>query len=221
MKPHRVLQVIGELAFVAALILPVSALGAQQKQKPVRIADASHSSAPAPPRKSAVATSAPTNEYVIGPQDLLAIDVWKQPEISQVEPVRIDGKITIPLIGEVQASGKTPDALQNEIAQKLSAYIQKPEVTVIVRQPNSQRFNIIGDVLRPGSYPLRARMTVLDALAVAGGFREFAKVTHIYVIQKLAGGSARRIRFNYKDAVRGKKRYLDLRLQPGDTIIVP
>lgn len=221
MTRHRILWLSTALALVAALTPTVAARAAQKKQASVRIADASDSSKPAPERKSPVAKPVESNEYVIGPQDLLSIDVWKEPEISQVEPVRIDGKITIPLIGEIQASGKTPDALQDEIAQKLASYIQKPEVAVIVRKANSHRFNIIGHVIRPGSYPLRAHMTVLDAVAIAGGFREFANLTHIYVIRSVAGGSPIRIRFNYKDAIRGKKRYLDLRVRPGDTIIVP
>jgi polysaccharide export outer membrane protein len=167
-------------------------------------------------------TSAPiAPEYVIGREDVLAIDVWRQPEISRVEPVRPDGRITLPLIGEVRASGKTPDALSREIGERLANYIHDPAVTVIVQQARSHRFNIIGDVLRPGSYSLDGRTTVLDAIAVAGGFREFAKVTHIYIVRAKAERSSRRIRFNYKAAVRGNSRELDLRLKPGDTVIVP
>lgn len=171
-------------------------------------------------RRSAAAAKL-TGKYVIGPTDVLAIDVWRDPEVSQVEEVLPDGKITLPLIGDVRASGKTPRALQTEIARRLSAYIHDPAVTVIVRQANSMRFNIIGQVQRPGSYDLGSRMTVLDAIAVAGGFREFAKTKDIYVIRQGPDGSPERIRFNYKRAIRGAKRYLDLRLKPGDTVIVP
>lgn len=160
-------------------------------------------------------------QYVIGPTDVLAIDVWRDPEVSQVEEVLPNGRITLPLIGEIQASGKTPERLQSEIERKLSAYIHDPSVTVIVRQANSMRFNIIGQVERPGSYSLGSQMTVLDAIAVAGGFQEFAKTAHIYVIRQERNGSMERIRFNYKKAVHGNKRFLDLKLKPGDTVIVP
>jgi polysaccharide export outer membrane protein len=160
-------------------------------------------------------------EYVIGREDVLAIDVWREPEISRVEPVRPDGRITVPLAGEIEASGKTAGALEREIESRLSRYIHDPAVTVIVQQANSRRFNILGDVLRPGTYPLDARMSVLDAIAAAGGFREFANVTHIYVVRRIPGGRSARIRFNYKAAVRGSQRELGLTLQPGDTVIVP
>ncbi len=160
-------------------------------------------------------------EYVIGPEDVLAIDVWHEPEISRVEPVRPDGKITLPLAGEIEASGRTTRGLQAEISARLTRYIHQPAVTVIVQQARSHRFNIIGDVLRPGSYSLDERMSVLDAIAVAGGFGEFAKVTRVYIVRRQADGSSRRLLFNYKDAVRGNRRDLDLALQPGDTVIVP
>ncbi|HEV2386264.1 MAG TPA: polysaccharide biosynthesis/export family protein [Candidatus Acidoferrales bacterium] len=160
-------------------------------------------------------------EYLIGPADVLAIDVWREQEVSRVEPVRPDGRITLPLAGEIQASGETPKSLEAEIARRLGHYIHQPAVTVIVQQANSHRFNIIGEVLRPGSYPLGARMTVLDAVALAGGFQEFAKTTRIYVVRRQPRGASMRIPFDYKRAVRGDRRDLDLELEPGDTIIVP
>ncbi|HVB99603.1 MAG TPA: polysaccharide biosynthesis/export family protein [Candidatus Dormibacteraeota bacterium] len=173
-------------------------------------------------RTDAASRVAPAHaEYVIGPEDVLAIDIWHEPEISRVEPVRPDGKITLPLVGEIKASGETTRSLQSEIAARLTHYIHQPAVTVIVQQANSRRFNIIGDVLRPGSYSLNERTSVLDAIAVAGGFGEFAKVTRIYIVRTQPGGSSQRILFNYKDAVRGDERDLDLALQPGDTVIVP
>lgn len=167
------------------------------------------------------AIAPPEREYVIGPEDVLAIDVWHQPEISRVEPVRPDGKITLPLVGQIEASGQTTNSLQTEITRKLTKYIQQPDVTVIVQDAKSHRFNVIGDVLRPGSYSLGTQMTVLDAIAVAGGFGEFAKVTDIYVVRHKSNGTYARIRFNYKAAVRGDRQDLNLDLVPGDTIIVP
>jgi polysaccharide export outer membrane protein len=191
----------------------------QKTAATIQVAEATNP--PATPATPPYRTTPPGQEYVIGPEDILAIDVWHQPEISRVEPVRPDGKITLPLVGEIEASGQTTNSLQAAIARRLTNYIHDPAVTVIVQDARSHRFNIIGDVLRPGSYPLGTQMSVLDAIAVAGGFGEFAKVTNIYVVRPSANGSSLRIPFNYKDAVRGDKRDLDLELDPGDTVIVP
>jgi polysaccharide export outer membrane protein len=163
----------------------------------------------------------PTDDYVIGPQDVLAINVWREPELSRIEPVRPDGKISLPLIGDVRASGLTPKMLQTEISKALEAYLRKPEVAVIVQEANSHKFNIVGEVQRPGSYLLASNMTALDALAAAGGFRDFAKTTKIYLLRRTPDGSSVRIPFNYKKAIRGRERDLDLQLLPGDTIVVP
>jgi polysaccharide export outer membrane protein len=158
---------------------------------------------------------------VIGAQDVLAINVWRDPELSRVLPVRPDGKISLPLVGEVVASGMTPSHLQGLIAKELEAYIHKPQVTVIVQEANSHKFYIIGEVERPGVYPLLTRMTVINALAAAGGFREFAKVKDIYLLRPEPDGSQKAIPFNLKAAVGGRSLYRDLELQPGDTIVVP
>lgn len=207
----------------AWLFLPLClAATLQARQKPAaafRLADANSPAASSGRAPRRLAT--PQREYIIGPEDVLAIDVWREPEISRVEPVRPDGRITLPLAGEMEASGKTTRSLQREIARRLTRYIRQPSVTVIVKQANSHRFNIIGDVLRPGTYSLGSRTSVLDAIAVAGGFGEFAKVTHIYLVRQRANGSSIRIPFNYKAAVRGNRRDLDLDLKPGDTVIVP
>jgi len=163
----------------------------------------------------------PDQEYVIGPQDLLTIDVWHEPELSQSVPVRPDGKISLPLVGELKVSGLTPRLLQAQVAKELDAYVHKPQVTVIVREVNSRKFYIIGQVERTGPYPLSARMTVLDALATAGGFRDFAKVQQIYLLRLMPDGSRKRIHFDYKAAVNGKNSYRDIELQTGDTLVVP
>jgi len=161
------------------------------------------------------------DEYRIGPQDVVAINVWREPEISRAVPVRPDGKISLPLVGEIKASGLTPRMLQAQITKELEAYLHRPEVTVILQEVNSHKFNILGEVQRPGSYLLASSMTVLDALATAGGFREFAKVKRIYMLRRMPDGTRRRIPFNYKEAMRGRKLSLDLELLPGDTIVVP
>jgi len=161
------------------------------------------------------------NTFVIGNDDVLAINVWKEPDISRSIPVRSDGKISLPLVGEVQAAGRTPLKLEQDIAAKLKNYIGEPEVTVIVQQINSQKFNILGQVSRPGSYPIANASTVLDAIAVAGGFRDFAKQKSIYVLRQNPDGSQTRLAFNYKEVVRGKNPAQNIKLQPRDTIVVP
>jgi polysaccharide export outer membrane protein len=163
----------------------------------------------------------PGQDYVIGPQDLLTINVWHEPELSQSVPVRPDGKISLPLVGDLEVSGLTPRLLQARLAQELDAYIRKPQVTVIVREVNSHKFYIIGQVEHPGTFSLSARMTVLDALATAGGFRDFAKVRQIYLVRLRPDGSRNRLHFDYKAAVNGKTWYRDIELQIGDTVVVP
>ena len=164
---------------------------------------------------------APGGDYIIGPQDVLAINVWKEPEISRAVPVRPDGKISLPLVGDIVASGLTPMQLEKEISEDLKAYIANPEVAVIVQAVNSRKFNIVGEIARPGSYSLTKQMTVLDAIAQAGGPRDFAKVKKIYVLRQLESGERLRIPFNYKDIIRGRNFHQNVELQPGDTIVVP
>jgi polysaccharide biosynthesis/export protein len=181
---------------------------------------------PAPPALATqnadpTAPKAHDDSFVIGNDDVLAINVWKEPDISRSIPVRSDGKISLPLVGEVQATGQTPLKLEQEIAGRLKSYIGEPEVTVIVQQINSQKFNILGQVTRPGSYPIANAATVLDAIAVAGGFRDFAKQKSIYILRQNADGSQARLRFNYKEVVKGDNPAQNIKLQPRDTIVVP
>jgi polysaccharide export outer membrane protein len=162
------------------------------------------------------------DSFVIGNDDVLAINVWKEPDISRpTVPVRSDGKISLPLVGEVQAAGLTPLKLEKDIASKLKNFISEPEVTVMVQQVNSQKFNILGQVARPGSYVIANSPTVLDAIALAGGFRDFAKQKSIYVLRQNADGSQTRIPFNYKEVVKTQSPAQNIKLQPRDTIIVP
>lgn len=161
------------------------------------------------------------NSFVIGNDDRLTINVWNEPEASRSVPVRSDGRISLPLAGEVQAAGRTPLQLEQEIATKLLNYITKPEVTVIVEQINSQKFNILGQVAKPGSYPLTTATTVLDAIATAGFFRDFAKQKGIYVLRHAPNGTELRIPFNYKDVIKGKYPEQNIKLQPNDTVVVP
>jgi polysaccharide export outer membrane protein len=170
---------------------------------------------------SPVSDKAHDDSFVIGMDDVLAINVWKEAEISRSVPVRSDGKISLPLAGEVQAAGQTPRQLEVEIAKRLQNYISEPEVTVIVQQINSQKFNILGQVVKPGSYPLTSSPTILDAIALAGGFRDFAKKKSIYILRQNPGGGRSRVPFNYKNVIKGKDADQNVQLQPRDTIVVP
>ena len=159
--------------------------------------------------------------FIIGKDDVLAINVWKEPDISRSIPVRSDGKISLPLVGEIQAAGETPLKLEQDIATRLKNYIEEPEVTVIVQQINSEKFNILGMVGKPGTYPLVGSATVLDAIALAGGFRDFAKQKSIYILRQNPDGTQTRLPFNYKEVVKGHNTAQNIALQPRDTVIVP
>jgi polysaccharide biosynthesis/export protein len=160
--------------------------------------------------------------YIIGANDTLAINVWKEPDVSRIILVRSDGKISLPLVGEVQASGETPLQLEQIITNRLKTYISDPVVTVMVQESKSKTFNILGQVSKPGAYPLTSSMTtVLDAIALAGGFRDFAKKKSIYVLRKDANGQVQRLPFNYNDVIKGKNSDQNITLKADDTIVVP
>lgn len=160
-------------------------------------------------------------EYVIGNADRLSINVWKEPDLTQTVPVRSDGKITLPLVGDIQAAGQTTQQLQETITAKLQTYMTHPEVTVTVMQINSQKFNILGRVTKPGSYPLTTTTTVLDAIADAGGFQDFAKKSKVYILRSKPNTGEERLAFNYNDVIKGKHSEENIRLQAGDTVVVP
>jgi polysaccharide export outer membrane protein len=178
-----------------------------------------------PGRKGESSASVPTvssndTEYKIGPQDVLRIDVWKETEISNAVPVRPDGKISLPLLNDIQAAGLTPMQLSAAIAEGLRKYITSPQVTVSVAQINSMRVYVTGEVTRVGAFPLLANMTVLQVLSSSGGFTQFANVKKIYVLRTEDGKQVKH-HFNYKDAISGKKPEQNILLQPGDVIVVP
>ena len=216
---------VRNIAPKALLICAVLSSGGMWAQNalPAHLNEASPavSEAPLSQPVAAPANAPHDSSFVIGNNDVLAISVWKEPDISRSVPVRSDGKISLPLAGEVQAAGLTPLKLEQEIAVKLQSYISEPEVTVIVQQINSQKFNILGMVSKPGSYSLTTSSTVLDAIALAGGFRDFAKQKSIYVLRQNPNGNELRLPFNYKDVVKGKNADQNVKLQPNDTIVVP
>jgi polysaccharide biosynthesis/export protein len=179
----------------------------------------------APPASGAAATKASTGastidpkNFVIGAEDILQIQVWRDPDVSRQVMVRPDGKITLQLLGEIQAAGLTPEALTQVIYDGLLKLktLDKSEVTVTVMQVNSRKYFVTGEVNRSGSYPLLVPTTVLEALVNAGGFREFANLKKIKVMRK---GTV--YHFNYKEVIAGKKLEQNILLEPGDQIFVP
>ena len=175
---------------------------------------------------SPVEPSAPTSNkpadttFVIGNDDVLAINVWKEPDFSRSSiAVRSDGKISLPLLGEVQAAGLTPLQLQNDLSTKLRDYITKPEVTVIVEQINSKKFNILGQIAKPGSYSLAIAPTIVDAIALAGGPKDFAKQKSIYILRQNPSGGQTRIAFNYKDFLKSNTQ--NVNLETHDPVVLP
>jgi polysaccharide export outer membrane protein len=187
--------------------------------------NASRPPAAATPQGAAPATAAPqpaTNDpnYVIGGQDLLDVSVWKEPDVSRAVPVRPDGKISLPLLGDVQAAGLTPGQLAAQIKTGLTKFMTNPQVTVMVTQINSQRIYILGEVARAGAYALLPNMTVLQALSNGGGFTAFANTKKIYVLRQ-ENGKQQKLFFNYKDVIAGKSVDQNITLKAGDTIVVP
>ncbi len=168
--------------------------------------------------KPVAATNDPA--YVIGAEDILDIDAWKEPEITRTVPVRPDGKISLPLINDIQAVGLTPMQLAMIITEKLKKYLTDPQVTVVVRSINSRRIFIMGEVGRPGTFALLPGMTMLQALSGAGGFTQFANLKGIYLLRN-ENGKQVKYPFNYKEVVRAQRPEQNLVLKPGDTIIVP
>lgn len=167
---------------------------------------------------SAAAAQAPN--YLIGPNDVLNIYVWKEPDLTRDVIVMADGRISFPLIGEVMAQGKTVTELKQTIAGALKKYITAPEVTVIVNESRSRRIYTIGKVTRPGPYPLEAGMTVIQALSNAGGFAEWADTKNIRIIRR-EGDREVQLHFNYNEFISGDNVQQNVVLRPNDTIVVP
>ena len=205
------------LVMIVSLLAATPAFGQQGEQDP-------------PPEKSAMeqpsafqrvdpdAAAAPVDpkSYRIGAEDTLMVRVWREPEVSATVIVRPDGRITLPLIGEVQAGGKTPNELDEMVTEKLSEFLNRPEVMVAVQQVRSKKYYLTGQVNRTGSFPLVVPTTVLEALSGAGGFQQWAKKKKITILR-----GSQRFKFNYNDVIKGKNMDQNIYLENGDHIIVP
>jgi polysaccharide export outer membrane protein len=159
------------------------------------------------------------NDYRIGPEDLLDISVWKNPELSRTVPVRPDGKVSLPLVNDIQAAGLTPTALREQLIERLAEFIPAPEVAVIVREVHSMKVAVVGAVRTPGRYELRSAATVLEMIALAQGFTDFASRDRIVILRQ-ENGESKRIPFNYRKMAAGDEQ-ANLIVQPGDIIVVP
>jgi polysaccharide export outer membrane protein len=218
-----------------------------QTQKPPQIVPAAPGSAPsvskptaAPPMAPAAspantvaavptpsAAAAPvggyplSSDYVIGPEDMLQITVWKNEALSRTLPVRPDGKISMPLLHDVHAAGLTPMQLRDKIANALGEFMPNPEVAVTVTDVRSYRVSVLGEVQKPGVLQLKADTTVLEAIALAGGFRDFASPGKITILRKDTKGATQKIPFNYNRVVKDNRSQDNVTLKSGDVVVVP
>jgi len=158
-------------------------------------------------------------EYQIGPEDVLDISVWKNPELSRTVPVRPDGKVSLPLLNDFRAAGLTPSDLREQLVARLSDFVPTPEVSVIVREVHSRKVAVVGAVKTAGRYELKSPMTVLEAIALAQGFTDFAARDRIVVLRQ-SGGTTTRIPFNYRKIADGMEQE-NFFVRPGDIVVVP
>jgi polysaccharide export outer membrane protein len=212
---YRRALVLWAVALCLLITLPLSLAQAPQETK-----EAAAPPAPARPDdeelKKAVGAPIDPKTYQIGSEDVLAIRVWREPELSGNVAVRPDGMITLALLGDLQASGITPDKLKDTIKQGYLKFVTEPEVMVQVLQVNSKMYFMNGEVGRPGKYPLVVPTTISQALAIAGGFREYAKTKNILILR-----GPKRYKFNYQEWVQGKNLGQNILLESGDQIIIP
>lgn len=205
-------RAITTMALVASAI---SVAGAQQSSSPAATNGA----------KPPVGVSLPAGvemppDYVIGPDDVLAVVFWREKDLSADAAVRPDGKISLPLLNDVQASGLTPEQLRVQLTAAAAKYVTDPTVTVVVKAINSRKVFITGQVGKPGPYPLTGPTTVMQLIAVAGGVHEFADSKNI-IILRVENGRQVALRFNYKDVSKRKNLKQNIELKPGDTVVVP
>ena len=204
---------------MAAMAVPCAA-----QAQPARPTTASPAQAPArtaapPPVVAAPGLNLPP-EYTIGADDVLSIVFWRDKELTADVTVRPDGKVSLPLLNDVQASGLTPAQLKDRIVEESKKYVEDPNVTVVVKEIRSRKVFITGEVRKPGPYLLTGAMTVLQMISIAGGLADYARPNKISVV-RVENGKPMSFKFNYKEVIEGKKLNQNIELKPGDTIIVP
>ena len=202
------------MAAVAVVALMPASLGArpQSQEQPSGAAS-----------RGAPTTAAPRvgEGYVIGPDDVLSIVFWKDKDLSADVTVRPDGKVSLPLLNDIQAQGRTPEQLRDALKQAALAFVEDPNPTVMVKEIKSRRVFITGQVEKPGPYPLTGETTVLQLIAIAGGMREFADGSNITILRKFEDGRTLILPFNYRDVLKRKNLEQNVQLKPGDTVVVP
>jgi polysaccharide export outer membrane protein len=199
-----------KISFISIVLLLVSGS--------IALAQTSAAQQAAPRSASGVAANDTT--YIIGTEDMIAISVWKEPDFSVTVPVRPDGKVSLALVGDVPAAGKTPAHLSDDVATALKKYLESPRVTVTVTAINSRNYFVLGEVNHPGKFPLQGEMSALQAVSASGGLTQFANSKKIYILRN-EGGRQSRIPFNYKAALRGDTTAAGLMIKSNDTIVIP
>jgi polysaccharide export outer membrane protein len=204
------------LAVVACVAVAQGTLHAQETPPPVQEQAPQDPAPPKPDDPPPAAAPVDPRTYMIGIQDVIAVRVWRERELSGDFVVRPDGKISMPLAGEIEADGITPDQLKTRIVEALTNFMNRPEVTLEVRQVNSKRFFITGEINRPGAFVVISPISVLEAISNAGGLKDFANGKKIVIMR-----GNERLKFNYKEVIKGKNMEQNILLQPGDHIIIP
>lgn len=199
--------------FLSLVFVSLAAIAFADPQKPPK-------DEPAAAAANAAGEVAPPPDYVVGPEDVLGVLFWREPDISGDVTVRPDGRITLPLIGEVRAAGLRPEQLKDQIQAAARKYLADANAAVVVRQINSRKVFVTGKVTTPGTFSLAGPRTVMQVIALAGGLNEYADAKNITVIRN-HNGRSQSFKFNYKDVARGKKLEQNIQLEPGDTVVVP
>jgi polysaccharide biosynthesis/export protein len=179
----------------------------------------SAATAPIPPSAADASVTSPS-DYVIGPDDQLSVVFWRDKDLSADVVVRPDGKISLPLLNDVQAGGLTPEELRQRVTEEAKRFVEDPTASIVVKQINSRKVFVTGEVEKPGTYPLSGPTTVLQLIAAAGGLKEYAAKEKIVVLRR-EGGREVNFRFNYKQVIQQKNPAQNIELKPGDTIVVP
>ena len=213
---HRTIAATSLCLFATATMSFAQATLPSASLAPAPAAETARSAPPPAPAPAVELQS--SADYLIGPEDVLDILVWKNPELSRTVPVRPDGKVSLPLVNDVQAAGMTPARLRTFIGQRLAEFVPTPEVSVVVREVHSVKVSVVGAVRMPGHYEVKSPSTVLDMIARAQGFTEFSATDRIVVLRR-AGDATTRLPFNYKKVADGEQQ--NFGVQPGDIIVVP